>query len=140
MSFPHVMSSGRVRAVSRGVGWCQSSRAHLGHAHGGVCRTVRASWGSGRDDRDRCDGERFAAGQRRSGWPHAFTLVELTSASYTFVLLLLESGQDINTAVVATLTLAAGIAMLVLPAAGGSLLRRLGAAIVAALSHSGAQR
>lgn len=74
------------------------------------------------------------------GWPQAFTLALLTPTSFAFTFLLLKSGQDAHTAVITTLVLLAGVAVIVFPSGGGAVLRRLGAAIAAGVTHGGGRR
>jgi hypothetical protein len=74
------------------------------------------------------------------GWPQAFVLAFLTPASFTFTFLLLKIGQDARTAVIIPLVLLAGVTVMVLPVAGGALMRRIGAAIGAFFAHGGGTR
>lgn len=74
------------------------------------------------------------------GWPQAFALALLTPASFAFTFLLLRSGQDAHTAVITTLVLLTGVAVIVFPSGGGAVLRRLGAAIAAGVTHGGGRR
>jgi hypothetical protein len=66
------------------------------------------------------------------GWPTAVLLLGLVAMTFTFAFLLVSAGQDLRTAVAATLVLLAGTAMVVVPAGAGSLMRRLGGALAGA--------
>ena len=62
------------------------------------------------------------------GWPTAVVLLGLAAMSFAFAYLLIRTGYDDRSAVVTTLTLLSGSAVVVLPATNRALIRRVGAA------------